>query len=147
MTERERPMEKVIQLVESVEDYFSLYITDDMIEHIVRYTNQEINRRREGNRDTHEEGYWQHTDVIEMKALFGLLISIGTTKGRNENVRDLWNNGLFSKSFYRFVMSRNRFEVLLVCIRFDDKHSREERRRNDKLAPISEMECFHWELP
>lgn len=57
MTERERPMEKVIQLVESVENCFSLYITDDMIEHIVRYTNQEINRRREGNRDTHEEGY------------------------------------------------------------------------------------------
>lgn len=50
-------MEKVIQLVESVENCFSLYITDDMIEHIVRYTNQEINRRREGSRDTHEEGY------------------------------------------------------------------------------------------
>jgi hypothetical protein len=139
VTEQEGPTPEVIQLANSVEDCFSLYITDDMIEQIVRHTNQEIDRHGEGNRDIHGEGYWQYTDLVELKALFGLLISIGTTKGRNENVRDLWHDGPFSRSFFRAVMSRNRFEVLLLCIRFDDKRSREERRRNDKLAAISEI--------
>lgn len=39
-------------------------------------------------------------------------------------------------------MSKNRFEFLLNCLRFDDKSTREERKAQDKFAPIREI----WDL-
>lgn len=36
-------------------------------------------------------------------------------------------------------MSKNRFETLLNCLRFDDASTRDERRSTDKAAPISQL--------
>nr|CAI5863727.1 unnamed protein product [Callosobruchus analis] len=36
-------------------------------------------------------------------------------------------------------MSKERFAILLVCLRFDDPKTRAERRLCDKTAPISEI--------
>ncbi|GBP13516.1 hypothetical protein EVAR_6870_1 [Eumeta japonica] len=40
------------------------------------------------------------------------------------------------------VMSRERFDFLLNCLRFDDKSTRDERKAQDKFAPIREW----WEV-
>ncbi|KAJ8930155.1 hypothetical protein NQ314_017071 [Rhamnusium bicolor] len=44
----------------------------------------------------------------------------------------------------RLTMSIKRFKFLLTCLRFDNKQTREERKKIDKLAPIREFfDLFH----
>ena len=40
---------------------------------------------------------------------------------------------------FRATMSRNRFETIVSCLRFDDKTTREERKNADKFAAIREI--------
>lgn len=52
----------------------------------------------------------------------------------------MWDNtqGTGVEAIY-VTMSEHRFRFLMKCIRFDDVHSRLERRATDKLAPIREI--------
>ena len=78
------------------------------------------------------QSYHKITDIVEIKALIGLIYYPGAWKSANVDVHYLWENesGI---SMYRAVMSRMRFSFLLICLRFDDKNSRD---RNNRLAPI-----------
>ena len=70
-----------------------MYVTDKMIEDIVRCTNQYMDRQYvDGIDTTTATAEFHHTDQIELKALLGLLIAIDASKGRNENIRDLWQD-------------------------------------------------------
>jgi len=108
-----------------------------MLDTVVRHTNKKIDRRRPPG--ALQTAFWQHTDAIEMQAYLGLLIAIGATKGKSENVIDMWRRDEFSRPFFKAAMSRNRFQVLSITLRFDDKNTREARKQNHKLAPISDI--------
>ena len=45
----------------------------------------------------------------------------------------------FESLIFRATISRNRFEEIITCLRFDDKATREERKKTDKFAPIREI--------
>ena len=47
-----------------------------------------------------------------------------------------------SKPFYRAIMSLNRFKCFLRCVRFDNWHTQEQRKINDKFAAISKWGLF-----
>jgi hypothetical protein len=136
VTEQEGVNPDVAQCVETISDSFGVYMTDKMIEDVVRYTNQHMDTKYADGVDQTNSAF-RHTDLVELKALLGLLISIGASKGRNENVSDLWQEGPFSRPFFRAVMGRNRFQWLLRSLRFDNKETRAERLQTDKLAAIS----------
>ncbi|KAJ4430410.1 hypothetical protein ANN_22626 [Periplaneta americana] len=53
-------------------------------------------------------------------------------------IDDLWEKVL-GKNIYTATMSRIRFGELLSLIRFDDKQTRTERRKQDKFCPIPEV--------
>ncbi|KAJ4446865.1 hypothetical protein ANN_13565 [Periplaneta americana] len=53
-------------------------------------------------------------------------------------IDDLWGKVL-GKNIYTATMSRIRFGELLSLIRFDDKQTRTERRKQDKFCPIREV--------
>ena len=87
VTEQEGVNPDVAQCVETISDNFGVYVTDKMIEDIVRCTNQYMDRQYVDDIDTTTAtAEFRHTDQIELKALLGLLIAIGESKGRNETI-------------------------------------------------------------
>ncbi|KAL4089192.1 hypothetical protein QTP88_024253 [Uroleucon formosanum] len=81
-------------------------------------------------------GYNKDTDVEEIRALIGLLYIAGMLRNNHINLSDLWANDGFSPYIFRAVMSERRFYLLLRALRFDNIHTRNERKTIDNLAPI-----------
>lgn len=79
------------------------------------------------------------TDLVEVKALFGLLYLAGILRSSRLNVNDLWDRNTIGIERFWLTMSKERFLFLLRHIRFDDKATREERKSVDKLAPIRQV--------
>ncbi|XP_071056421.1 piggyBac transposable element-derived protein 4-like [Onthophagus taurus] len=111
---------------------WKILFTADMIESIVVYTNQEIERQKLCyNMDTR---YVQFTDVSEILALIGILYIAGVRKDAHFVVREMFSNE--GPKIYKCIMSEPRFTFLLSCLRFDDKNI---RNRQDKFAPIRQL--------
>lgn len=112
---------------------WSLFFPDNVIQEIVTCTNIYLTKIR--------INYGRERDVLdtsveEMRALFGLLYIAGMMKSNHLNLSDLWSNDGFSPEYFRAVMSKTRFYLLLRALRFDDINTRSERKKFDKLAPI-----------
>lgn len=107
-------------------DFFKLFITNEVCEEIVLRTNEQALRIK---------SKWKMTDAEELYAFFGLLITAGQMKSCNQNYRIFWHSYYGSPTFPA-TMGLTRFEDLLRFIRFDDKTTRSERRKSDKLCPI-----------
>nr|XP_004208062.2 piggyBac transposable element-derived protein 4-like [Hydra vulgaris] len=105
-----------------------------MIRIIVNCTNAESRRiRLEG---------WVDTTVNELHEFIGVLLLAGVFHSKNQTIKELWSklNGIpiFSTS-----MQRDRFVNLRRCIRFDERETRNQRRFEDKFAPLRNiMEMF-----
>lgn len=125
--------------VNSIKEIWQLYFTDNILERIVENTNKEIMIRRE--KFTSEQRYIQDTNKTELMALFGLLYFAGVLKDAHLSLEDMWSEK-FGVAIFRLTMTKNRFEFLLTCLRFDDKSTRAERKVLDKFAPIREI----WDL-
>ena len=80
------------------------------------------------------ETLWWHRN----ECILGLLITACHLKNNHHTVPALWNSK-YGPSIFRATMSKNRFKELLLFLRFDDKSTRSERRKNDKLAPIRDV--------
>ena len=118
----------------SVLEMWQCLINDDIVDAIVRYTNMEIERKRpryQGQR------YVGNTDSVELKALFGLLYLAGLQKSGKRKAEELFDSK-WSGEMYRCTMSLKRFQFLLICIRFDDRDTRVQRRNGEqgRMAPI-----------
>ena len=74
-----------------------------------------------------------------MKVLIGLLILAGTYHADRLNFEDIWNNDGAGIEVFTMTVSLNLYRFLLCCLRFDDKATREEREKVDKLAPIRQI--------
>jgi len=113
---------------------FSLYITDQMIENIVRFTNTEIERSKI-NYANPDLSFLRSTDMAEIKALIGLLYMSGVLKNTGLNLNDMFSE-TYGPPIFRCTMSKKRFAFLLQNLRFDDKSTRDSRRATDKFAPF-----------
>lgn len=114
-------------------DCWNIFIDDLIIDSIVEYTNQLIRIKSENYTD---KSIVQQTTTLEIKAVFGLLYMSGRFRTSRLNLDDLWANDGSGVDIFRATMPLKRFRFLLSCLRFDNKDSREERRKIDKLAPI-----------
>ncbi|XP_056633358.1 uncharacterized protein LOC130442962 [Diorhabda sublineata] len=120
------------KLLEEPVDCFYLYMTNEVVEKIVNFTNSEATRVLS------PDAKWKCCDKIEMYAFFGLLFTVGHLKCNNTSYDVLWNS-IYRPPFFRATMGLNRFKTLLRFIRFDNKETRFKRRENDKLAAIRDI--------
>ncbi|GBP12554.1 hypothetical protein EVAR_10223_1 [Eumeta japonica] len=117
-------------------DIWQLFFTDDMLEVIVKHTNEKIRKIRPNYRI---QTCIQDLDVVELKAFIGMLYYTAIFKENHTHYTCWYSTDGTGREIYRCTMSKNRFETLLNCLRFDDASTRDERRSTDKAAPIPEL--------
>lgn len=74
-----------------------------------------------------------------MEGLLGLLYLSGDFKSNHEDVASLFATDGTGRDIFRCVMSLTRFLFLITAVSFDDAQTRQERKKDDELAPISEI--------
>lgn len=115
---------------------FKLFLSDEMIDQIVTYTNAEIDLKKDRYKQlSHTISY---TTSNEMRALIGLLFQSAVVKSSHLPTRVLFDTKK-SGNIFKAAMSAERFDFLLRCCRFDDRATRQERKASDKFAPIREF--------
>lgn len=121
---------------DTAEKAWKLLFCNEWVEKVVLYTNQKIQSQQlnyQRDRDSAE------TNLIEIRALIGLLYLIGLYKSSHVRISDVFNPDGTGFDICRAVMSVQRFKFLLRNLRFDDMNTRIERKAEDKLAPIREL--------
>lgn len=109
--------------------------TEDMLTEIVIRTNEKLaNVRSKYSKDRTE---LNDVDVIELRALIGLLYYSAVFKSNNEDLEALFSTDGTGRDIFRATLSLKRTLTLLACLRFDDKTDREVRQVNDRGAAIS----------
>ncbi|KAK9678923.1 Transposase IS4 [Popillia japonica] len=110
-----------------------VFFPEEILRIIVENTNKFITSISE-NYSTERDA--MPTDIVEIKALLGLVYLSGVLKSSRLNVDELWDKNGCGVERFRLTMSKQRFLFLLRSLRFDDRLTREERKQVDKLAPI-----------
>lgn len=98
---------------------FSFFFTNDIMDIIIRCTNEEGNRVFS---DT-----WCSMDRIELQVYLRLILLAGVYWARSEPVINLWNRKSGRPVFNNYK-SRNCFQILTRVLRFDSCTDREWRR-------------------
>lgn len=78
---------------------------------------------------------WINLTLVDFRAFIGLLILAGVSKSNQEDANELWDDE-WGRPIFAATMTLKKFKLILQCLRFDDRSSRQERRERDKLAPI-----------
>ena len=120
------PRPKNISNILSEIHALNLLIDSSILEVIVKYTNKEIESRAANYT---AQRFVYKTDEIEIKGLLGILFYSGVRKDGHLSTEEMWSGS----SIYKLVMSEMRFKFLILCLRFDDKQTRD---RSDKFSPI-----------
>jgi len=118
-------------------DALKLFITDEMVDEILKFSNAE-GKRRVLEKGLTEEN-WSSITREEIDALIGLLYLMGTMQLNTVSIRKIWSSSPIAQPIFRAAMSRNRFSDILHVLRFDDKSTRMLRRQSDKFAPIRDI--------
>lgn len=119
---------------------WNLFFSDNILNMIVDYTNQYIEIIKDKFQRVRN---CRPTNLIEIKAVIGLLYLAGVFRGGHRNLKDFWTSDGLGIDVFKMTMSEKRFRFLLRCLRFDDRLTREERRALDKLAAIRDLfSCF-----
>ena len=120
----------------SPKDCWSCFFDESIMNILVECTNIYINKNKAScSRDRDAK----NTSKEEVSALIGLLYLAAVHKSGRQNLEDLWEQDGTGVDIFHTTMSLRRFKFLLQCIRFDDKTTRSEKLKSDKLAPIREI--------
>jgi hypothetical protein len=115
---------------------FESFLTDEIYGEILKWTNVEIAIRKQTYKT--ETSTQNNVCKEELKALFGIFILAAALKDNH-----LTSDELFSTEFcgtrYVSCMSRERFDFLVRCIRFDDRELRIQTIESDPLTPIRKI--------
>ena len=124
------PCGKVLDAERKI-DVLKVY-SGDLIKSIVFFTNVEGNQ-------VHRDK-WKVTDDVEISALFGMWATMAANLDSDLPIKYIWQQArpLFSRPFYSEVMSRNRSEMLMRCIRTDYAYAR--RVKNERI--IARNSCI-----
>jgi hypothetical protein len=119
----------ILNRVDTEVDIFFELMGRDWIQKIVTFTLAEARRQNNQNFMLTEN---------DLLAFLGLCFARGVLLGKNEPVYNLWSKE-FGRDIFRDTMSRQRFLSIKRYIRFDDKSTRTERRKNDKFTAIRDL--------
>jgi len=124
------------QNTSSAIEAWSLLFSDDLLNLILKYTNQEIERKRDNSCNINRKSRFRALDVLELKAFIGLLYYASLAKKRNAFLPESFS--IHSLFLFRAVMSKTRYEFLLSHLRFDDIRTRDEHK-NDYFVSIRKI--------
>lgn len=116
---------------------FNIFFTDEIIAEIVKWTNAEISLRR---KETMISATFRDTNDTEIRALIGILVMTAVRKDNHMSTDELFDRS--SSMIYVSVMSRDRFDFLIRCLRMDDKTIRPTLRATDIFTPMRKV----WDL-
>lgn len=117
---------------------FNMFFTDLIISEIVQWTNVEISLNCKNGMTS---ATFVDTNAYEIRALIGLLALSAALKDSHLSTDDLFNT-IYSGTQYTAIMSRDRFDFLMRCLRMDDKTLRTALQPNDAFLPVRNI----WEL-
>lgn len=120
----------------TVLETWQLFFSDEMLNIIVLHTNKyisEISSHSSRDRDA------RPTDIIELKALIGLLYISGLLGDSRLNVNELWDQNGFGVERFWLTMSKHRFLFLMRCIHFADQDIVREYHQKEKAIEIKEV--------
>ncbi|XP_066973191.1 piggyBac transposable element-derived protein 4-like [Macrobrachium rosenbergii] len=123
----------------SPEEVFSLFLNDEIVNIIVKCTNQKIDVL--APRYSRQTATYAHTEPKEIRALLGILVISGEKNDGHIPTEEMWSLDV-GCSLYRVAMSEARFKFLIRCLRFVDLETREARKKDDKFAPMREVWGF-----
>lgn len=136
--QREGPT-RLVRNAANMKDVFTNLFTNEMKQLVILHTNAYARSQIDAQDDDSWLGQrWRNIDEIELEAFFGVLLFIGVYRSAHESYEQLWSNE-HGRLRLQATMSLNRFKLLLRMVRFDDKNTRDDRQRLDKLAAIREL--------
>ena len=120
---------------------FNLFFSKEMIDNIVKYTNQNIKPAMDRFADVFDKSdiYTHFCSVAsnDILAYIGLLYLRGALNVNLQNTRDLWFHDL--NDLFAATMLWNRFHFISKFITFDNKATRYDCWKYDKYACIREL--------
>ncbi|KAF2888527.1 hypothetical protein ILUMI_17646, partial [Ignelater luminosus] len=75
-------------------------------------------------------------DLVDLKMFIGLLFLAGVYQCNRLSLKELWD----SIERLSLVMSIKRLKFIIRCLRFDDRFTREERRKRNQLAVVPDCQ-------
>lgn len=119
-------------------DFYSLLVTEDILQQIVDDTNSFAQTKIANSEDTTKGARihnWSPTNIPEIKKMLGLILFMGLVK--LPKMSDYWSRDeIIGQHFPRTIMSRNRFELLLQMLHFSQ---RDDENKDDRLHRIKKL--------
>ena len=119
----------ILNRVDTSKDVFEELLGISSLLNIQKYTVAEAKRQGNNTFDL---------SIDELKAFLGLCIIRGVIKGRDKPLCSFWENS-YGRRIFGETMARNKFQLVLRYIRFDEKATQTQRRGSDKFAAIREL--------
>ncbi|CAK1598011.1 unnamed protein product [Parnassius mnemosyne] len=124
-------------------DAFQLIFDNQMIETILEWTNKKLEIVRE-TISPKEQYAFKETSQIELKGFLSLLLYSAAFKSNHESVLSLFATDGTGRPIFRVSMSKKRFLILLLVLRFDNFTDREARKIIDPGCAVTEfLEMFN----
>ncbi|CAK9832658.1 PiggyBac transposable element-derived protein 4 [Anthophora retusa] len=125
------------QTYEKPEDIYFLFMSDEFFDLVVtetnRYAQQCLSKQTSYRLDE-----WIATDKNEIKRFFGLIMWMGIVK--LPEISLYWSKDpAYSQNLPPSIMSRNRFELLLRMLHFNDNDKENVNDRLYKIKPVIDM--------
>ena len=122
-------------------DAWKLFMTDEMLEHIVSCTNQHIDNFISTSTMDKKALYvcdFKHLTSQELTAFIGLIYARGLLKMTNQDSAYLFHDS-YAHPVFGAVMSSKRFKFLMANVQFDDAKTHEGRFAGDNFAAVREL--------
>jgi len=126
------------ETISSPIEAWSLLYSDDILNIILKYTNQEIEQYRSIVKNP--PSHCNMLDILELKTFLGLLYYAGWSKKNNGFIGQCFS--VHNLPLFRAITSIQRIEFLFHKLLFDDKTTRDKRIKSDCFAHIREI----WDL-
>ena len=123
-------------------EIWSCFFTDDMIDDIIKHTNNKIESKLENLPDeikqNNKYSYIKTVTKNELLAFFGFFYARGLLKQNLQETQRLFNSQI-GHPIFAATMSYNRYCFLRSMIVFDDAASRSERWKTDRFAAFRDI--------
>ncbi|XP_068115852.1 piggyBac transposable element-derived protein 4-like [Hyperolius riggenbachi] len=118
-------------------DFFALFIDESILQHIVQQSNLYATQYISDNPTTRFAARWTPTNVPELKVFIGLTLNMGLEK--KPQLCDYWaRNPIICMPVYAATMKRERYEMLIKCLHFNDntQHLSRDDPAHDRLFKL-----------
>lgn len=120
----------------TVLETWELFFPEEMLNLIVENTNKYISGI---SSHSSRERDARPIDIIELKALIGLLYMSGLLRSSRLNVNELWDQNGFGVERFWLTMSKHRFLFLMRCVHFADQKINDQSNGPEGLGDIKEV--------